>query len=275
MGWSDGLEVRYSSGREYEKRDVVRGVKMAESKEKLLGTEETELEHLQGEDWNEVERVILKRRSVRNYKDKQVPENVILRLIEAGRFAPSAGNCQPWKFIVVRDKELIDGMQAFAQKMAKVFAFQLHWRTSPLGEKLAKLNSQIMIRLMPNILHPVPFGAVQLIADGDLKLFHDAPTVIFIMMDRRGAAKPQVDVGICGQNIVLAAHSMGLGTCWVGFIELLKYSSKWKKFLGAQYPYQLCEAITVGYPVGDPDGMIARETHTIEWHEGGQKKTLY
>lgn len=248
---------------------------MTELKKDSLATAQEDLNFPQGEDWNEVERVILRRRSVRNYKDKQVPENVILRLIEAGRFAPSAGNWQPWKFVIVRDKQMISEMQDFAQKMAKIFNFLLNWRTSPVGEKIAMLDSQMMIRLQPNILSPVPFGAVELLANGKLKLFHDAPTVIFIMSDRRGVGKPQVDVGICGQNIALAAHSMGLGTCWIGFIELLKYSRKWMKKLGVQYPYQLCEAITIGYPVGEPDGFVERETHAIYWHEDGCEKILY
>ncbi len=253
---------------------VIKGVKMKKSAEALKEAEQEDLGYPQGEDWNEVERVILERRSVRKYKDKQVPENVILRLLEAGRFAPSAGNFQPWKFVVVRDKQMITEMQDFAQKMAKIFDFLLNWRTSPIGKNLAMLDSQLMIRLQPNILGPVPFGAVELIAKGKLKLFHDAPTVIFVMEDVRGVGKPQVDVGICGQNIILAAHSMGLGTCWIGFIELLKYSRKWKKVLGAGYPYKLCEAITVGYPDGNPDGMVERETHTIAWHEGGREKIL-
>jgi hypothetical protein len=37
----------------------------------------------------------------------------------------------------------------------------------------------------------------------------------------------------------------------------------------------LCEAIAIGYPVGERDGFVARETHAIYWHEDGQEKTLY
>ena len=49
--------------------------------------------------------VIKQRRSVRDYKDKPVPEDKLLRILEAGRLAPSGGNRQAWKFIVVRDSE--------------------------------------------------------------------------------------------------------------------------------------------------------------------------
>ena len=226
-----------------------------------------------GRDWNPVERVILERRSVRKYKDKQVPENMVRRILEAGRFSPSAGNCQPWKFVVVRDRDIIEEMERDVRRLCRIIRFFLDWRTSPLG-RLAWLLSQISIRLMPNKLHPIPFGAICLIADGKLTTFHGAPTVIFILKDRRGVGHPEVDVGCCGQNMVLAAHSMGLGTCWVGFVELLKADPKWRRRLGVEYPYQICEGISLGYPVGNPDGMVAREARTVTWLENGGRREV-
>ncbi len=228
----------------------------------------------EGMDWNPVERVILERRSVRKYRDRQVPEKLVRRILEAGRFAPSAGNSQPWRFVVVRDREMLDEMENHVRFLCRVLKFMLDWESSPLG-RLSWVLAQLYIRLMPNKLHPIPFGAIRLIADGKLKLFHGAPTVIFILEDRRGVSKPQVDVGICGQNMVLAAHSLGLGTCWVGFVELLKFGSKWKKKLGATWPYRFIEAISLGYPVGEPDGMVARELHEIDWWENGRKRTVF
>lgn len=50
--------------------------------------------------------VIKKRQSVRSYQDKEIPEEILQQVLEAGRLAPSACNNQPWKFIVVRDKRL-------------------------------------------------------------------------------------------------------------------------------------------------------------------------
>ena len=84
-----------------------------------------------------------------------------------------------------------------------------------------------------------------------------------------------MDLGCAGENMVLAAHSMGLGTCWVGFVEFLKFGRKWKKKFGVGFPYEFCEGIVVGYPVGNPDGMIPRETQQIDWFEDGTKKTLF
>ncbi|OPL14532.1 MAG: hypothetical protein AVO34_14200 [Firmicutes bacterium ML8_F2] len=63
-------------------------------------------------EWNQVERVILERRSIRYFKEEQVPEELVKRVLEAGRFAPSHGNCQPWKFVVIRDRKMLDEMTA-------------------------------------------------------------------------------------------------------------------------------------------------------------------
>src|SRR5665647_1075497 len=125
-----------------------------------------------GADWNPVERVILERRSVRKYKDRQVPENVVQRVLEAGRFAPSAGNTQPWKFIVIRDAAMLDEMERDIVRWCKIFKFFIDWRTSPLGRRMAWLMSQVSIRVKRNQLHPIPFGAICLVADGKLRAFH-------------------------------------------------------------------------------------------------------
>ena len=50
--------------------------------------------------------IIKKRQSVRSYLDREIPEELLNKVLEAGRLAPSATNRQPWKFIVVKDKEL-------------------------------------------------------------------------------------------------------------------------------------------------------------------------
>ncbi|MHB8894539.1 MAG: nitroreductase [Candidatus Geothermincolia bacterium] len=242
--------------------------------DEVATAESAGLSESEGEDWNAVERVILERRSVRKYKDRQVPENMVRRILEAGRFAPSAGNAQPWKFVVVRDRALIDEMERSIVRWCKIFKLFIDWRTSPLGRRISWFFAQVSIRVKPNQLHPIPFGAISLIADGKLGAFHGAPTVILVLEDRRGVSHPEVDIGCCGQNMVLAAHSMGLGTCWVGFCELLKYGLKWRRRFGVEWPYRFCEAICIGYPHGNADGMVERESMEVDWYEDGTKRTV-
>ena len=58
--------------------------------------------------------IVKKRRSVRSYLEKPVPEDVLLRILESARLAPSASNRQAWKFIVVKDPELRNALSVAA-----------------------------------------------------------------------------------------------------------------------------------------------------------------
>ena len=70
-------------------------------------------------------KVIQKRRSMRKYKGDSIPEDVLQRVLEAARLAPSGKNFQPWKFIIVQDKEL-------KEKLAQASAEQLFMAEAPI-----------------------------------------------------------------------------------------------------------------------------------------------
>lgn len=242
------------------------------STENAKETKEQMLERLKS-DFTETEQVILRRRSVRWYKKEPVPEFMIKRILEAGRFAPSAGNSQPWKFIVIRDARVIEDLTNTVVSICKVFRAILDYRTP--GNAWKYPIAQLYVKLMPNKLHPVPFGAISLIADRKLGLYHGASTVILIFKDVRGVTNPDLDCGIAGQNMALAAHSLGLGTCWVSFTSTaFDYSRKWKKFFGIKHPYKFASSLAIGWPLGSPDGLVSRPPHTVDWYENGTKQIV-
>lgn len=217
------------------------------------------------------EEVILRRRSVRVFKKRQVPEFMIRRILEAGRFAPTAGNGQSWKFVVIRDPEIIQGLTETTRKVCKAFAWFLDYQGRRFSWRLPL--ARLVIRAKANDLHPVPFSVVSLIAQGKVGVFHGAPTVILILKDVRGVSNVDLDCGIAGQNMALAAHSMGLGTCWVSFAKLaFQYTGRWKKRLGIRHPYQFVSSLAIGFPVGQPDGMVVRPTLSVDWFEGGTRQ---
>jgi len=97
-----------------------------------------------------------------------------------------------------------------------------------------------------------------------------------LLMDKHGIGVPEVDIGIVGTNIIMAAESLGLGTCWIGFSKLLNRSKEWRERLGITDRFELVEAICVGYKVGDPtQNLIERPTREIVWFEDGQRRVLY
>ncbi len=73
----------------------------------------------------EVQEAIRKRNSIRAYEDRQVPEDKLLRVLEAARLAPSGRNSQAWKFIVVRDDEK-------RQELGRLSGNQAHVHTAPV-----------------------------------------------------------------------------------------------------------------------------------------------
>lgn len=232
-----------------------------------------------GAEWNDVEHAILTRRSIRKYKGRQVPGHIIRRIIEMGRFAPSQGNCQPWAFVVVRDKAMIAEMEAHCVAVCKTMTATLDYTNYPQGsEQRAAImkNTQTLNHANPNAFHPVPMTAIKAIANGRFAVFHKAPTVILILMDTRGVGVPAVDIGVVGTNIVLAAQSLGLGTCWIGFSKLLSSNPALLEKLDVAPPFEIAEAVCVGYPIGNPAQQeISRQTHQIVWWEGGEKQIVY
>ncbi|KYK28741.1 MAG: nitroreductase family protein [Theionarchaea archaeon] len=63
----------------------------------------------------EVAEVIKQRRSVRQFTDKEVPKDILKEILEAGRWAPSPVNSQPWRFIIIRDKEKLNRISQYAR----------------------------------------------------------------------------------------------------------------------------------------------------------------
>lgn len=139
------------------------------------------------------------RRSVREFEDKDVPDELIEKLLTAGTWAPSGLNNQPWRFMVVKDEGKKEG--------------------------LAKLTH---------------YGHV----------IKGAPVCICVFMDREASydrTKDIMAIGACNQNILLAAHSLGLGGVWLG--EILKRKEEAGELLSAPELYELMAVLAIGYPI--------------------------
>ncbi len=225
----------------------------------------------EGMPWNPVEKIIMERRSIRVFKKEQVPDPMIRRILEAGRFAPSAGNCQPWKFIVIKDPEIMQAMEEDTIKLTRFIMWFLDYDRSSLRRIFLGPPVRMLTRLMPNMMHPIPFNLLQRIASGSVPVYHNPTAMILILIDRRGVGSPKLDAGICGQNMVLAAHSLGIGTCWVGMVTLLMKMRKWRKYFGVSYPYSLDDCLILGWPKGSYDGEVDREAQIVEWYDEGSR----
>ena len=155
-------------------------------------------------------------------------------LLDAGRMAPSAMNRQPWKFYVVTDHKKIT---AFSKEIAEQAIKQIKHVNLKEAAKmtLSFFHLSTMVNFLKNEDH----------------IFYGAPVVIFITSpkeDEWGA----LDVGMCAQNIMLAAKSMGLDTCPVGFAKFVTQTKDYY-LLNIPDTEQLHLAIIAGYGDEEPD----------------------
>jgi len=143
--------------------------------------------------------LILSRRSIRDYQKREIPKDVLQKILEAGRQSPSAANRQPIHFVVVNDPEIRKNL---CDKLINRF---------------------------------VKYAPVAVVGFADTKSLLTGKWAI-------------VDTTIAMQNMVIAALTFGIGSCWVGACNekelkaLLKVPDKWK-FVGL---------ITLGYPSEQP-----------------------
>jgi nitroreductase len=96
-----------------------------------------------------------------------------------------------------------------------------------------------------------------------------APVVILIAADSRAIGGPQMQVGICGTNMVLVANSFGIGATWVGFVAVCNGVPSIKEKLGLQYPFSIVSSIVLGYPKFKQEGIVPREFRPITWWREG------
>ncbi len=209
----------------------------------------------------ETERLIYRRRSVRLYKNKPVEKELIYRILEAGRFAPSAGNGQPVKIIVSTDKELnrkVDQASAKVLEMIeKLYAGESWWR---------RLVVTLMSWINPSKWDQRPIAAMAKVRQTGGVITFDAPVIFHVLKDKRGISHPDIDAALAAHNMVLCAESLGLGSCYIGFIaSTAPYAPEIKKLLNIKYPWELVTSICVGYPKVKYNRPVARGPMPVEW----------
>lgn len=196
----------------------------------------------------ETGKTIYERRAVRKFKDRRISRDLLAELLEAGRMAPSAMNKQPWHFYVLTNQETI---QAFSKEIASV-ALKDTLHAGAAGIKQ-------VVKAAAGLLH-FPHG-INFHALKD-PVFHGAPAVIFLTADRNNEWAA-LDIGMCAQNIMLAAKAVGIDSCPVGFG---KYVEKTKIFPKLHVPAaeKVHLAIILGYGSESP-----------ELHERGKDNALF
>ena len=174
------------------------------------------------------------RRSTRAFTSQSVSGAVLQKLIDAAIHAPSAVNLQPWHFTVVRNAGLMDRISA-----------------SSKNHMLAGIREG---------KNPEAFE--QHLKDPNFHIFYHAP--VLVVISARTVQWGTEDVALAAENLMLAAHGEGLGTCWIGFAQQWLATEEGKRLIEVAPDCMPIAPIIVGYPHGLPPA-VARNPPIIHW----------
>jgi nitroreductase len=175
---------------------------------------------------NDVINTIKSRRSIRAYEAKPIPRDILNTIIEAGNEAPSAMNSQPWRFVVVENRD--------AKK--KLLA--------------AALPRAMKIMEMVKDVDPERYDAIKKrYAEMPDPVYYSAPAILFVIGNGSYADH---SCPLACENMMLAAHSLGLGSCWVGFGAMVLDDQEVCGLLDLQEGDAIFGPILLGYPQAHP-----------------------
>ena len=177
------------------------------------------------------------RRSIRDYLNKPVPEEILKKIIDAGRYAPSGFNFQPWRFVVIESKETIKRLSDFAKPI--------------LIKNLAGRTGALAISQMERL------------EDREYNIFYNAP-VLVLVLGRKNNPVADYDCTLCSANIIHAAHSLGIGSCWIGGGSVIQQSEELMAEMKIPVNYKIVASIILGYPGTIPPAPQRREP-VISW----------
>lgn len=143
---------------------------------------------------------VMGRRSIRKYTNKEVPDETVKQLLRAAMSAPSAGNEQPWQFIVIRQRAILDAIPS------------IHPHSHMLKEAAL---------------------AIAICGDLNFEVFKD-----FWVQDCSAAT----------QNMLIAAHGLGIGAVWLGFFPLPDRVTGLKRLLSLPEHVIPLSMVSMGWP---------------------------
>ena len=171
------------------------------------------------------------RSSVRKYKREQIPDDDLKEILKAGSYAASGRNRQPLRFTILQDKKVI---RDFDERLKEIYA----------REAAPEFKAML--------------------SDSDYSIFHNAPTLIFTFASS-DAVTPIEDGSLAVSNMMLAAHSMNYGTCFIGLAVPLDNFDDFRKICNASDDLKYLSCICLGIPDGTPEKHPKNDVKILNW----------
>ena len=180
--------------------------------------------------------LLKKRRSIRDFEEKEVPIELIRKIIKDSCLAPSAGNGQPWRFIIVENKRWIQRLSDESKK-------------------------NLLSHLQKNPDAPVKqYEAV--LRNKNFNVFYNAPCLVYIL-GPKNIESAYVDCTLAACYFMFCAAAVGLGTCWVGLGSNIR-DPEILEAIGMPEDYRIVAPIILGYPKSIPAAPDRKEPQILK-----------
>ena len=184
----------------------------------------------------EFSELLKKRRSIRNFENKDVPLEIIREVIKESCLAPSAANGQPWKFIIINNRDLIKTLSDDSKKNL----------LSDIEKSAGTPNKKYEAALR----------------NPDFNIFCNAPCLVYIL----GAKKVRnlyVDCSLAACYFMFSASARNLGTCWIGLGTSIA-DTEMLNLIGLPDDCKIVAPLIVGYPKNIPDVPERKEPQILK-----------
>ncbi len=212
--------------------------------------------------------VITSRKSIRRYRPDPIPDEMIDKILEAARWAPTGENYQPWRLIVIRDQETRNRIG----DLAKLGSGSRMTAWYCMGEMQKRFEGIKDPEKRDRVLKFMYSGEVSEFAK-------QAPLVIAVIGSlMEGSVDVPYDLSACIENMLLEAHSLGLGACWVhGPVASTRDAKKFKEILGiptGMGEYKVIAYVAIGWPAEDRKHPRPKKSleEIVFWESFGNKE---
>ncbi len=208
------------------------------------------------------ETVVRGRRSTRHFRDLQVPEDTLQKVIGLAGHTPTATNSQNVAYTVITDKEILKQIsQTIFGFSVKLFHFTQRFPGNLIYKFIRAFSwSEVISRY----LDPMPYYMDETKKGRDL-ILHNAPALILIHAPK-GKNFSCENCNLAAANIMNFAYSLGLGTCYIGFLTLyLKHSKKLRKLVRIPETRMVYAALVMGVPAFGYTRTASRNNPEIKW----------
>lgn len=188
----------------------------------------------------DAQEALLNRCSIRRYLKKVVSPELIVKIMTAAIWAPSGGNSQPWRFYVATGAKRDTLVQAMIDASGPDSPSPEEYETMAKRIEEADQGDMGLMQMGQEGMKLGQYGSLR---------FYEAPVVIAVAASGQKAGSSHQSIGAAVENLLIAAHAEGHGTCWLGIP--LRYKDRIIEVLGIPDDEVLVTTVSLGYPDND------------------------